>query len=81
MKRYLVVNCMISTFPVGLKLLKIRCKLNYRASNVGKINKILQPILLYIKKCLYMVSSHGNTVVMNLTNTHEDAGSIPGLAQ
>ena len=33
------------------------------------------------KKNLSFESSHCNSVEMNLTSIHEDAGSIPGLAQ
>ena len=33
------------------------------------------------KKKLALGSSHCGSVVTNLTNFHEDAGSIPGLAQ
>ena len=34
---------------------------------------------VHVKKILK--SSHYGSVVMNLTSIHEDAGSIPGLAQ
>ena len=39
---------------------------------------ILKQIFQFI---IRLGSSHGGSVVMSLTNIHEDAGSIPGLAQ
>ena len=75
---YVFEDIMIEKFPNLKKERDIHVWEAQRAPNKMNLNR---PIAKYIKIKIVKQSSHCGAVEMNLTSIHEDAGSIPGLAQ